>query len=139
MKHAPLWVFCLTLSACSTAHRPVVHVPPEEAAWFKLPYELPKEGQQTLSGTMATAIQLAMDDFLPRHVPPPGDATPREICLHQRQAYDVEASPSSEQVMWVRITVSPGACSLGRALYHDMGATYAVDTRHWRILAVRRP
>lgn len=140
MKRTSLLLLCLALPACVMMRRPVVtYVPPEEAAWFKLPYELPEEGRETLPGTMATAIQLAMDDFLPREAHVPRNATPREICLHQRQAYDIEAAPLAYNVMLVRITTSPGACQLGRMSAPGMGATYAVDTRNWRILAVRWP
>jgi len=139
MKRA-LLLLCLVLPACIMMRRPTTtYVPPEEAAWFKLPYELPKEGQETLPGSLTTAIQLAMDDFLPRDANIPRDATPREICLHQRQAYDIQAAPLTEEVMLVRITTSPGACEMGRLSAPGMGATYAVDTRNWRILAVRWP
>jgi len=140
MKRALLLLFCLVLPACVAMHRPAVaYVPPEEAAWFKLPYELPEEGKETLPGAMAAAIQLAMDDYLPRDANLPRDTTPRELCLHQRQAYDIQAAPLNEEVMLVRITTSPGACQMGRLAAPSMGATYAVDTRNWRILAVRWP
>jgi hypothetical protein len=140
MKRTSLLLLCLALPACGMMRRPVVtYVPPEEAAWFRLPHELLKEGQETLPGTMAAAIQLAMDDFLPREAQVPRDASPQEHCLHQRQAHDIEAAPLAEDVMLVRITTSPGACQLGRASAPSMGATYAVDTRNWRILAVRWP
>ena len=39
--------------------------------------------------------------------------------------------------MFVNIAVAPGACQIsGPGL--DGGATYAIDTRAWRILAVKR-
>lgn len=139
MKHRLLLLLCLTSSACTHMHPPVDYVPPEEAAWFRLPYDLPQEGQEIFSGDMATAIQLAMDDFLPRHIHPRADASPRERCLNQRQAYDVYAAPLNEEVMLVQIVTSPGACALERAAVSSMGATYAVDVRHWRILAFQRP
>jgi hypothetical protein len=42
-----------TLAACvhTTAH--LAYVPLEEAAWFKMPYELPEAGKKALTGTMA--------------------------------------------------------------------------------------
>jgi hypothetical protein len=140
MKHKLLLWLCLASSAaCIRAPGPVTYVPPKEAAWFKLPHELPEQGREELSGEMVAAIQLAMDDFLPWNIQPPWGATPQEICLHQRQSYDVHAAPHGEGVMLVRITSSPGACTWGKNPIMDEGATYAVDTRSWRILAVRRP
>ncbi len=138
MKHQWPLLFCLLLSACVTTHRPIVHVPPEEAAWFKIPDELPEEGRQSISGTMSAAIQLAMDDFLPWDANPHRGATPREVCLHQRQSYDVKAAPGPEGVILVRIDAEDGACIKGGPVI-DMGATYAVDVRNWRILAVQLP
>lgn len=132
-------VVCLASSACMSARLPAHYVPPEESAWYKLPDELPKEGQETFSGSMITAIQLAMDDFLPHHTRPRWGATPQERCLLQRQSYDVEAASVSEGVVLVRIATNPGACRWKMPPLADMGATYAVDTRNWRILAVRWP
>jgi hypothetical protein len=138
MRHT-LVLSCLALCACGLTRIPAHYVPPEEAAWYKLPHELPTEGRKTLTGPMVTAIQLAMDDFLPHHTRPHWNATPQEICLYQRQSYDVHASPSGNGVMLVRITTHPGACRWGKEPVADMGSTYAVDTRNWRILAVQRP
>ena len=138
MKHILPSIF-LTLSACAMSHGPVRYVPPEEAAWFKLPQEFPQKGQETLSGTLAVAIQLAMEDFIPWHASLPPGASSTEICRLQRQAYDVETAPLGEEVMLVRIFTSPGACHLELPTDTGMGATYAVDTRNWRILAMRRP
>jgi hypothetical protein len=140
MRHTLLLLSCLAASAaCVRTRGPVSYVPPKEAAWFKLPYALPDQGREELSGETAVAIQLAMDDFLPWNIQLPWDATPQEICLHQRQSYDVDTVPHGEGVVLVQITSSPGACSWGRNPVMDEGATYAVDTRHGRILAVRRP
>jgi hypothetical protein len=130
---------CLALVACATAQHPVPHVPPEEAAWFKLPEALPDAGRQNIPGVTATAIQLALDDFLPRDVYLPRDASPEASCLAQRQSYDVEASPGPEGVVWVNISPSPGACRQGGPLLDTGSATYAVDVRQWRVLAVQQP
>ncbi len=58
--------------------------------------------------------------------------------MNQRQSYDVRTSPLPDGVVLIRFSVSPGACTQGGAVM-DMGATYAVDTRAWRILAVQQP
>ena len=54
-------------------------------------------------------------------------------------SYDVEAAPGPEGVIWVAISLSPGACTWGPGSLLDMSATYAVDARGWRILAVQSP
>jgi hypothetical protein len=127
------------LAACAHTHPLAAHVPPEEAAWFKFPYELPEAGKKTVSGTMATAIQLAMDDFLPRGWTPNRDSTPQDICLWQRQSWDIAASPGPGNLVWVNISLASGACTWGPDLPLDMSTTYAIDTAGWRILAARSP
>lgn len=127
------------LTSCSHVPAPPARVPPEDAAWFKFPYELPDAGRKTVSGAMAAAIQLAMDDFLPRGWRPSHGATPQDMCLAQRQSYDVEASPGSKNLIWVSISLADGACTWGPGPILDMGATYAIDTTNWRVLAVRSP
>ena len=128
----------LAVTACTHTTPSIAYVPPDEAAWFKFPYELPDKGKQTVPGFMATAIQLAMDDFLPRDAKPAHGADPQDICLMQRQSYDVEASPGPGNIIWVSISPSPGACTRG-PMFLDGGATYAIDKTQWRILAMRSP
>jgi hypothetical protein len=128
------------LAACVHTHPLAAHVPPEEAAWFKFPYELPEAGKKAVPGAIAVAIQLAMDDFLPRGWKPSSGATPQDKCLAQRQSYDVEASPGpGDHLIWVSISLADGACTWGPGPILDMGATYAIDTANWRVLAVRSP
>jgi hypothetical protein len=76
MRIAVTTILSSILAACVHTHTPAAYVPPEEAAWFKFPYELPEAGKKTVPGVMATAIQLAMDDFLPRGSTPKRDASP---------------------------------------------------------------
>jgi hypothetical protein len=127
-----LLVFC---AACAPSHWLPLHTPPQQAAWFKFPHELPAEGLTPIPGAMATAIQLAMDDFLPRNVSAPRGATPAEVCLYQRQSYDAKAASHSADVILVRISKSPGAC-LQAGPTVSGGALYAIDIRMWRVLAV---
>ncbi|HEX8440838.1 hypothetical protein [Archangium sp.] len=139
MRNKLLLPLCLLLSACALFQRSFrpTHAPPEEAVQILFPLELPSEGRQIIRGPMAAAIQLAMDDFLPRDVQPHRGATPEEVCLYQRDSYDVFAAPGSEGVMLVNIVLSPQACKMnGPSL--DAEATYAVDVRKWRILAIKR-
>jgi hypothetical protein len=137
-RHLPI-ILGIALAACAHLDPSATYVPPEEAAWFKFPYEFPDTGKQTVPGVMATAIQLAVDDFLPRDTKLDRGASPQEVCLEQRQSYDVEASPGPGDIIWVSISLSSGACTRGPGPLLDMGATYAVDTAKWRILAVRSP
>ncbi|GHG89827.1 hypothetical protein [Comamonas sp. JC664] len=129
---------CLLLAGCALRHDPPPRVPPAEAAWFKFPDDLPADGRREVPAATAAAIQLAMDDFRPRHLRMPGDASAVEICLNQRQSYDVRTAPAAAGILLVRFSVSPGACMQEGAV-NDMGATYAVDTQAWRILAVQLP
>jgi hypothetical protein len=131
-------LLCVALTRCAPAH-PSSYVRPEEAAWFKFPEEFPTSADaQRVPGATAAAIQLAMDDFLPRGRPSSGE-TAQAICLQQRQSYDVVASPGPGGVMWIRIMLSPGACTHGPGPLIDIGATYAVETGTWNILAVQAP
>lgn len=129
----------LLLPACSllTWLKRPVHAPPEEAARVQFPLELPKETRTTISGAVATAMQLAMDDFLPLDVKPHRGATPEEVCLYQRESYEVIASPGPEGAMFVRITLLPKVCEKDGPLL-DVEATYAIDVAGRRILAVQR-
>jgi hypothetical protein len=126
-------LFCCALTACVSARSHVRYVPAEDAAWFKFGDELPEEGRVELSGTRAAAMQLAMEHFLPWNVRPLAGADRSDICVHQRQSWDVETAPGEEGVMWVRFSLSPGACyRWGPPM--DMESTYAVDMRNGRLL-----
>ena len=87
---------------------------------------------------MVVAIQIALDDFLPWHAGPHPGATPSDACLYQRESYDVTVAPGGEGVVFVRFTVRDGVCDAGGPPVMDHGATYAVDVRGHRILAVLR-
>lgn len=139
LRVIPSLLLCAALPACAPS-RPHLYVPPEEAAWFKFPADLPAPADtQRISGVTAAAIQLAMDDFLPRDRGTSRGETAQAICLQQRQSYDVAATPGPGRVMWINLMLSPGACTHGPGPLIDIGATYAVDTRTWSILAVRAP
>jgi hypothetical protein len=78
-----------------------------------------------------------MDDFLPRDAKLPRGATPDEVCLHQRDTYDVLAKQLPDNVVLVAFTPKQGAC-IQEGIALDLGATYAVDVSGWRILAIQR-
>lgn len=151
MERMLLLLACIFLPACTWVRlhrhpdhaRPEerelpAHAPPAEAAQVKFPAQFPKEGLHELPGVMATAIQLAMDDFRPPGSKPHPGATPLEQCLYRRQSFDVMAVPGPAGVVFVRFVFNPDACTEEeRAVVLDMGATYAIDVRQWRILAVQ--
>jgi hypothetical protein len=134
-------LLCLLLPGCAlfrAAPRPV-HAPPEEAAKVSFPLDLPKEGLQELSGTTAAAIALAMEDFRPLGTTPHRGATPLEQCLYRREAFDVSTAPGPEGIIFVQFSFSPSNCAENeRDIVLDMGATYAVDVRGARILAIQK-
>jgi hypothetical protein len=139
LKSQLLLLLCITfVPSCVVARRPIAHTPPEESSWYKFSCALPEEGRRTLPARTVTAIQLAMDHFLPWNRKPSLRADPVSICLLQRQSWKVYAVPGPEDIVWVRISLSPGACSR-RGPVANMGATYAVDTRQSRILAIQHP
>ncbi|MBJ6764388.1 hypothetical protein JGU66_26755 [Myxococcaceae bacterium JPH2] len=138
-RAALLWL--VLLSGCSLfrgAPRPV-HAPAEEAAKVQFPRDLPREGLLEVPGPIAAAISLAMEDFRPLGTKPHAGATPLEQCLYRREAFDVAAAPGPEGIVYVQFSFSPSHCAEHeRDIVLDMGATYAVDVRTWRILAVQR-
>ncbi|WP_228558267.1 hypothetical protein [Myxococcus sp. AB056] len=87
---------------------------------------------------LAAAISLAMDDFRPLGVKPHRGATPDEVCLYQRESFDVTVAPGPEGVVFVRFTVKDGTCAKDGPVA-DMGSTYAVEVAKHRILAIQRP
>jgi hypothetical protein len=133
MGRAAGLMLCCALSGCMTARSHVRYVPAEEAAWFKFGEDLPEEGRVELSGARATAMQLAMERFLPWNVRPPAGASRSDICILQRQSWDVETAPGSEGTMLVRVVLAPGACYRW-APPLDMESTYEVDVRNARLL-----
>jgi hypothetical protein len=82
MRHKFLPMVFLALPACIAISRPVDMAPAEESAGFEFPLLLPAEGARRLEGNMAAAIQLAMDDFLPREAAPPAGVSPARRCLY---------------------------------------------------------
>ena len=133
MGRAACLMLCCALPGCMTARNPIRYVPAEEAAWFKFAKDLPEEGRVELSGPQATAMQLAMERFLPWNVRPPAGASRSDICILQRQSWDVETAPGREGTLLVRVSLAPGACyRWGPPL--DMESTYEVDVRNRRLL-----
>jgi hypothetical protein len=116
-------------------YRPT-HATPEEAEKVQFPFIVPEKSRLNIPGTTAAAIQLAMDDFRPRDVKPHRGATQEEECLYRRESFNVSAFPGPEGVVFVRFILNPDACPLRDPIL-DAGATYAVDVRGWRILAVQ--
>ncbi|WP_342378338.1 hypothetical protein NVS55_03110 [Myxococcus stipitatus] len=129
----------LLLSGCARS-RPE-KAPPEEAAHYRFPITLPTEGQQVLSGPIASAVSLAMEDFLPLGHTPPRDASPMELCASRRDAYDVTAVPGSADASVIFVSFSPRASAcrdLQGPSRSDTPVVYAVDIARSRILSVQK-
>lgn len=139
MSRVVLLFVCVSLSACSLFQRPFrpEHAPPEESARFEFPLGFPPGEHTFIPGTIAAAVGLAMEDFLPGGAKPPRGATPDEVCLAQRSSYDVLAKALPDDVVLVSFSPKQGAC-VQEGIALDVGATYAVDVKTWRILAVQR-
>ncbi|MBZ4419656.1 hypothetical protein [Myxococcus sp. RHSTA-1-4] len=139
MRCSALLLAAVVFSGCALSRRPFrpEHAPKEEAARLPYPLWLPESGRVQVPAVVAAAISLAFDDMLPRDVEPPRGASPDEVCLYRRDSYDVEAAPLNEEVMLVGFRVREGACRAEGKTATD-AATYAVDVRTWRILAVQK-
>lgn len=133
-----LLVLCAFLGGCASRPPLPVRVPAAEAAWFKFPASLDESDQVVVPATMAAAIQFAMEDFRPRGTKPHRGSSPDEACLYQRQSFDVQAAPSTEDFVLVRFSLSPGAC-IEEGPVMDMESTYAVDPRQAHIIARAPP
>jgi hypothetical protein len=139
MRSSLSLLLCLALSACMTRNPSGRYAPPEEAAWYRFKHALPKEGGQKIPGSTVVAIRLAMENFLPRGTQEPLGADAVDICIRQRQPWDVEVASWKEGVTLVRFALGPGACQWGGAPLLDLGAIYAVDVHKGRIVAVQGP
>lgn len=132
-------LLALPLSGCVLFARPIR--PPRasdaEMARFQFPLDLPAEGRTQTPAIVAVATQLAMDDFRPLDLKPHQGATADELCLYRRDSFDVWTSPGPEGVMFVRFVPRQDACN-SEGPVTDASATYAIDTRQWRILAIQR-
>lgn len=118
----------LALSGCAPTRLAVRYVPADEASWFKFGDDLPAEGRLEIPANRVAAMQTAMDEFMP---PTPLFASRTDICVHQRQSWDVETAPGGDGALLVRVSLSPGACYRW-APPQDMEHTFTVDVRSWR-------
>jgi hypothetical protein len=139
MKRGLLPLLCL-LSSCALFQKPPrpVHASPEEAAAVEIPLALPLEGRRVAGGVMLRAMNLAMEDYLPWDQKIPAEASPLQQCLHRRESYEVAAVPGPEGIVFVTIIPDANACDIADPPVLDVGATYAIDVRGWRILSIQQ-
>ncbi|MBJ6765261.1 hypothetical protein JGU66_31235 [Myxococcaceae bacterium JPH2] len=128
------------LSGCSlfqrSTHAP--HASREEADRYVFPSVTFEAGRTTvLGGDVATAIQLAMDDFLPLGRKPPKDATPLQTCLYRRDIYEVMVEPQPDGIILVAIAPHRERCDPNDDS-NDTGGIYAVDPKRGLIIAEQR-
>ena len=139
MKRA-LLLSLVALSGCSLLQRPYrpPHAPPDEAERFRFPSLTFEEGRTTvIGGDLATAVQLAMDDFLPVDRKPPKNATPQEACFFRRDIYAVMVEPLQDGVVLVGIYPRTELCDPNDTSV-DGGGLYAVDVIRGLILATQK-
>lgn len=141
---------------CAALWRSLESRPPREQL-MRIPFPLPEaRSKLEVSGPSLRAINLAMDDFLPPGKKAP---TPADACLFQRESYDVVVvEPESDapeaadggasesdagewsgpkqqgHLLYVIVLLRADACQMGDSPLMDAGATYAIDTEHWRIV-----
>ena len=60
---------------------------------MKFPLDMHTRERVVLSGGMVTVMELALDDFLPLDAKPHKGVNATDLCLYQRESYDVIASP----------------------------------------------
>jgi hypothetical protein len=132
-------LLCLPVMSCALWKKPPrpVHAPPEEAARVAFPLTVP-EKTTDLDGITLRAINLAFEDFMPWDREPPPGASLGDACFYLRESYDVMAWPGPEHQVFVSFSLRPETCDRSPSPLLDVGARYAVDTQHWRILAVQR-
>ena len=108
----------------------------------------------TVRADWMRAAELASADFF-TNAPLPADAGEPEKCLSARESYEIVVwtdhprldggqedagvlpAPGPGRAMdllFVTIGLRPDVCDLGESPPLDIGATYAVDTRTWRIV-----
>ncbi len=130
---------CGLMSGCSLfgyyRHERAVRAPPEEAANIQFPLSF-EEGV-LLEGPVRSAVDVAMNDFLP-----PGakvklsDGDERlGRCLSSRGTYDAVVVKDEAGVYFVSIFPVWSRCEGGESLL-DFGAIYAIDDQG-RIMGVR--
>ncbi|RJS17026.1 hypothetical protein DRW03_28575 [Corallococcus sp. H22C18031201] len=139
-RSALLALSLIALTGCSLFQRSKrpPHAPPEEAQKFVFPTLTFQEGRTTLlGGDVATAIQLAMDDYLPLDRKPLKNATPMEDCLLRRDIYQVAVEPLPDGIILVGIYARTELCD-PNDLSNDVGGLYAVDPKRGLIIAEQR-
>ncbi|WP_338872938.1 hypothetical protein [Myxococcus stipitatus] len=85
-------------------------------------------GAVELSGPLAAALEVAMNEFLPpgAKVKPHGGGEAISECLSRRSTYDVQAMAYGEGLFYVSFTPRVERCGLSDELL-DGGAEYVID------------
>lgn len=98
---------------------------PELSAKVKFPDSY--ESGVQLTGPMVTALDVAMNDFLPPGTESHDTKDPVARCLALRQTFRVSVwQPQDNDIVFIRFTPDLSNCAPG-ALITDGGAEYAID------------
>jgi len=136
---ASMALACSLLSGCTflglSIRLPADRAPAEEAEKIEFPQSFEKGVH--LTGPMAVALEVAMNEFLP-----PGaevktnDADKRVAnCLSRRSTYETLVLKANEDLFFVSFIPDIKRCGLEEEIL-DGGAVYAIDGRG-RVLGVR--
>ncbi|HSP78142.1 MAG TPA: hypothetical protein VLQ93_06415, partial [Myxococcaceae bacterium] len=107
--------------------------PPEEAEKVEFPNSFEKGVR--LSGPMMTALQIAMNDFMPPGSKMTGDDERIARCLSRWDTFDTSVLRISDELYFVSFLPRLSRCGIDEIVL-DAGATYAIDGKG-RILDVR--
>lgn len=126
------------LSGCSVLgyriYKEAEQVPPAEARHVRFPNSF--EGSTQLTGPMAKALAVAMNDFIPPGTKPERKEDVVARCLSRWETFTLSVLPVSDDLFFVRFSpVKLPECAPNRRVL-DAGAVYAIDGQG-RILSIQ--
>jgi hypothetical protein len=135
----PMTLLSGLLSGCSflglSIRVPAERAPAEEAAKIEFPQSFEKGVH--LTGPMAVALEVAMNEFLPPGSEVKTNDPDKRVanCLSRRSTYETLLLKASDDLFFVSFIPDLKRCGLDEEIL-DGGAVYAIDGRG-RVLAVR--
>ncbi|MFP2906180.1 hypothetical protein ACLESD_14165 [Pyxidicoccus sp. 3LFB2] len=123
--------FALVLNGCSLFGyhriRRAERAPPEEAAKISFPDSM--EQGTHLDGPAVSALEVAMNEFLPPDAKAEARSEQLAKCLSRRDTYDVTVLKESDDLYFVSILPRFSRCGIElETPIMDVGATYAIDS-----------
>ena len=127
-----------SLSGCTILgyriYKEAEQVPPSEARQVRFPNSF--EGSTRLTGSMAKALAVAMNDFIPPGTKPEGEEDVVARCLSRWETFTLSVLPAGDDLFFVHFSPEKlPECAPNRRVL-DAGAVYAIDGQG-RILSVQ--